>query len=153
MCKGIVKFNVLFSQSHPFLCHPMDCSPPDPSVLGILWARILEQVAISFSRGSSRPRDWTCISCIGRWVLYHRATGGAHDSMRSHIKAGYEWETLSFIHFVKTTAAALTPSASAPFAFFSKQHPRSISWCSTCSHLTATDPFSSQQILNGRGHR
>ena len=41
-----------------------------------LWnspARILEWVAISFSRGSSWPQDWThvsCISCIGRWVLY-----------------------------------------------------------------------------------
>ena len=40
-------------------------------------ARILERVAISFSRGSSRPRGWTqvsCIFCIGRWVLYHWAT-------------------------------------------------------------------------------
>ena len=38
---------------------------------------MLEWVAISFSRGSSRPRDWTCvscISCIGRWILYHWAT-------------------------------------------------------------------------------
>ena len=41
----------------------MDCSPPDSSVHGILQARILEWVAIPFSRGSSRPRDWTQISC------------------------------------------------------------------------------------------
>ena len=41
------------------LCDPMDCSPPGSSVHGILQARILEQVAISFSRGSSQPRDWT----------------------------------------------------------------------------------------------
>ena len=39
------------------LCDPMDCSPPGSSVHGILWARILEWVAISFSRRSSRPRD------------------------------------------------------------------------------------------------
>ena len=39
------------------LCHPMDCSPPDPSDHGIFQARILEWVAISFSRGSSQPRD------------------------------------------------------------------------------------------------
>ena len=45
-----------------------------PSVHGILQAIILEWVIISFSRGSSRPRDQTHISyvsCIGRWVLYH----------------------------------------------------------------------------------
>ena len=46
------------------------------SVHGIFEARILDWVAIS-SRGSSRPRNWThmsCVSCIGRWILYHWAT-------------------------------------------------------------------------------
>ena len=42
----------------------MDCSPPGSSVHGILQARILEWVAISFSRGSSRPKDRTRVSCI-----------------------------------------------------------------------------------------
>ena len=56
-------------QSCPTLCDPMDCSPPDSSVQGILQVRILEWVAISSSRGSSRPRDWTGISCVGRWIL------------------------------------------------------------------------------------
>ena len=37
-------------------------------------ARILERVAIFFSRGSSQPRDQTCVSCIVRWMLYHWAT-------------------------------------------------------------------------------
>ena len=37
-------------------------------------ARMLEWVAISFSRGYSRPRDQTCVSCIGRQILYHGAT-------------------------------------------------------------------------------
>ena len=46
------------------LCDPMDYSPPGPSLLGILQARILEWVAISSSRGSSRPRDRTHVSCI-----------------------------------------------------------------------------------------
>ena len=45
-------------------CDPMDCSPPGSSIHEILQARILEQVAISFSRGSSRPWDWTWVSCI-----------------------------------------------------------------------------------------
>ena len=48
----------------PTLCDPMDCSPPGSSVHGILWARILEWVAISFSRGYYWPRDWTCVYCI-----------------------------------------------------------------------------------------
>ena len=48
----------------------MDYSPPGSSVHGILQARILEWVAISSSRGSSRPRDWTHISCIGQRGLY-----------------------------------------------------------------------------------
>ena len=44
-------------------CHPMDYSPPGSSVHGIFQARILEWVAIPFSRGSSWPRDWTQVSC------------------------------------------------------------------------------------------
>ena len=46
------------------LCNPMDCSPPGASVHGISQARILEWVAISSSRGSSQPRDWTQVFCI-----------------------------------------------------------------------------------------
>ena len=46
------------------LFDPMDCNPPGSSVHGILQARILEWVAIPFSRGSSQPRDWTQVSCI-----------------------------------------------------------------------------------------
>ena len=49
---------VLITQSClTWLCDPMDCSPPGSSVRGILQARILEQIAIPFSRGSSQPRD------------------------------------------------------------------------------------------------
>ena len=47
------------AQSCPTLCDPADCSPPGSSVHGILQARILEWVAISFSRGSSQPRSRT----------------------------------------------------------------------------------------------
>ena len=51
--------SVLVTQSCPTLCHPMDCSWPGFSFRGILHARILVWVAISFSRRSSWPRDWT----------------------------------------------------------------------------------------------
>ena len=52
----------------------MDCSPLGSSVHGILQARILEWVAIPFSRGSSWPREGTHISYIGRQIFYHWAT-------------------------------------------------------------------------------
>ena len=54
---------VLVTQSCPTLCDPMDCSPPDSSVHGILQVRILEWVAIPFSRGSSQPGDRIWVSC------------------------------------------------------------------------------------------
>ena len=54
---------VLFAQSFPTLWHPKDCSLPSSSVHGILQARILGWVAISFCRGSFWSRDWTWVSC------------------------------------------------------------------------------------------
>ena len=54
----------LVPKSCPTLCNPMDYIPPGSSVHGVLHARILEWVAISFSRGSSWPRDWTWVSCM-----------------------------------------------------------------------------------------
>ena len=53
------------AQLCPTLCDPVDCNLLGFSVHGILQARILEWIAISFSRGSSRPRDQTRISHIG----------------------------------------------------------------------------------------
>ena len=51
-------------QSYVTLCDPMDCSLPGSSIHGIFQTRVLEWVAISFSRGSSRPRDQTQVSLI-----------------------------------------------------------------------------------------
>ena len=59
------------------LCDPVDCSPPASTVRGILQARILEWVAISFSRGSSQPRDWIQVSCIAGRVLTSALPGKA----------------------------------------------------------------------------
>ena len=81
MCNLINLYNDIFkresesevAQLCPTLCDPMDCSPPGSSIHGILQARVLEWVAISFSRGSSQPRNRTWVShIIGRrftiWV-------------------------------------------------------------------------------------
>ena len=61
------------TQSCPTICDPMDCSLPCFSEHGIFPARVLEWVAISFSRVSSQPRNWTQVShivgrCFTHWV-------------------------------------------------------------------------------------
>ena len=58
---------------------PWTVARPGSSVQGILQAQILEWVAIPFSRGSSRPRDQTWVSCIGRWNLYHPSHQGSRN--------------------------------------------------------------------------
>ena len=75
--EGTARPCTLSRESCPALCETMDCSPPGPSVYGIFQARILQWVVVSFSRGSSWPRDQTRVSCISykaRWILYHWVT-------------------------------------------------------------------------------
>ena len=61
----------------------MECNLPGSSVHGISQARILGEVAIFLSRGSSWPRDQHWVSCIGRRVLYHWFTREARHSTKS----------------------------------------------------------------------
>ena len=80
----------LVAQSCPTFCNPLDCSWPGSSVHGIFQGNN-EQVAISYSRGSSWPRDQTwvsCVSCITRWILYHSATQEAHTWLQANYKMG-----------------------------------------------------------------
>ena len=69
----LVKFLMLLLSRCPTL-QPIDCSLLGSSVHGILQAKMLERVAMPSSRGSFWPRDWTQVSCIARWILYHWAT-------------------------------------------------------------------------------
>ena len=79
--------DILFSgesevaQSCPTLCDPMDCNSPGSSVHGIFQARVLEWVAISFSRESSQPSDRTGVSCTAgrRFTIW--ATREAHCNL------------------------------------------------------------------------
>ena len=89
-------FVIVESLSRVWLCNPMDSSPLGSSVHGSFQARVLGWVAIFFSRGSSWPRDQTHISCIGRWILYHWATGEALYLTYTHRKLKYDqflWTT------------------------------------------------------------
>ena len=80
---------MLVAQSCLTLCNSMDCRLPASSVYGILKARILEKVAISFSRGSSWPRDQTQVSHIaGRfftiWATREELPGDADG--KKHVR-------------------------------------------------------------------
>ena len=66
---------VLVAQSYPTFCHHMDCSLPHSSVHGILQARILEWVAVPFSKGPSSPRDRTQVFCMQADSLPSEPTG------------------------------------------------------------------------------
>ena len=74
-----MKMKALVAQLCPILCEPMDYNIPDSSVRGILQARILEWVAISFSRESSWPREQIHISCIANGFFTTSATWEAHS--------------------------------------------------------------------------
>jgi len=92
----------------PTLCDPMDCSPPGSSVHGISQARILEWVAMSSSRGSSQPRDQTCVSCIAGRFFIDRPLGKPTPALAPLHNSQLHWP-----YFV------LTPGANKPLA----EHP------------------------------
>ena len=60
---SVLCMKVVVTQLCQTLCNPMDCSPPGTTVLGILQAKIMEWVAIPFSRGYSQPNPLQC-SCL-----------------------------------------------------------------------------------------
>ena len=77
---------VLVTQSCPTLCNTLDCSPAGSSVRGTLQARILEEGAMSSSRGSCLPRDGTVFPVApALWVLYHQRHHG-QSQLVSHSK-------------------------------------------------------------------
>ena len=82
-------------------CDPMDWSPPDSSVHGILQARILEWVAISFSRVSSRPRNWTHVSWIAGRFFTDWARREALTNLDSILKSR-DITLTTKVHLVKT---------------------------------------------------
>ena len=107
-------------------CDPLDCSPPVSSVHGISQAGILEWVAIASSRGSSWPRDWSptsCISCIGRQILYHWATREAPDLETETLEQHCAIELSVMIEMVPFGLSKSTPHAwpHAAFEFRSYQ--------------------------------
>ena len=73
----------------------MDCSPPGSSIHEVSQVRMLEWIAISTSKGSSQPRDWTWVFCISQQVLYHWATKEAQGKRITHQQIPWKkWECM-----------------------------------------------------------
>ena len=70
------------------LCDPMDCSLPASSVLGILQAENTGVSCYFLLWGSSWPRDWACVSCFGKWILYQSYLGSPIEKVMQQIKQG-----------------------------------------------------------------
>ena len=115
------------TQSCPTLCDPMDCSLPG-SIHEIFQARILECVAISFSRGSSRPRDRTRVSCIaGRrftvWATreaqlpFNSENISSYLGKNSHVLSCYRKR--GYVYYIKKVSSFTTGRLSVVCAKFS----------------------------------
>ena len=119
----------LHAQSCLTLCDPIGCSlPGSSSVHGILQARILGWVAISYFRGSSPPRDRThlfCVSCIDRWILYHWAPGDPTKSIKDVITAEWASEWVKSLSRVWLFATPWTLARQVPL---STEFPRQEYW-------------------------
>ena len=142
------------AQSCLTLCDPMDYSLPGSSVHGIFQARILEWVAISYARASSRPRDQTrdsCVSCINRRILYQGATWEAQGKVDCRPRTFHrKWKYFFFIGPGSTVCASEVPAIGLGFYPHSSQtwRPSRGVWMlrhrrSMCSLLLCTCPLAS----------
>ena len=102
------------SLTRVWLCDPMDCSPEGFSVHGIFQARVLEWVAIFFSRGSSWPRDWTQASNIaGRlftlWATFSTFHPATRDELFKQWRGSFHCliESLSIVFRIKSELCTL----------------------------------------------
>ena len=111
---------VVQSLSHAWVFGgPMDCIAhpltTSSSVQGIFQARLLEWVAISFSRGSSRPRDWTRVFCISGCILYQWATWvytGFYANSKEIYAVSAQWQLQSLNFSPKSHGLWETPPSS-----------------------------------------
>ena len=99
-----MKVKVLAAHFYDTLCQPMDCSLPGSSVQGIFQTRIMEWVAVPFSRVCSQPRDWTQVSCIvGRFftIWATREAIYIYVYIYNWITLLYTWISVNYTIFLK----------------------------------------------------
>ena len=103
----------IYPQSCLTLCNPMDYSSPGSGVHVILQERIMEWAAVSFSRESSQPRDWTWISCIAGRCFTVWATREAHYTCINLKRVKEESEKVGLkLNIQKTMIMASSPITS-----------------------------------------
>ena len=112
-----------------------------PLSLGILQARILEWVAISFSRGSFQPRDWTWVSCLASGFFTTEPPGKPHYNGRPIIMQQKQWKPLKYIWAVCGRLASLFPNR---FFLLGRIH---LGW----NHLISN--WGCHQLLPSQGQR
>ena len=117
----MIQLKYLVPKSCPTLCDPMDCNPLGSSVHGISQARILEWVAIFFSRGYSPPRDQTHISCLASRFFTTEPSGKPHDSinpsfmkLHNYKKKKKQYYLDTCLLYSRTAAAAAKSLQSCP---------------------------------------
>ena len=135
---------VKVAQSCLILCNPIDCSPPDSSVHGILQARVLEDLQGIFSSRSSQPRDWTQVSGIADRFLTLWATRTCHNlllhratfrSVWHRGEAGAPWEP------------NVSPAAGAGHSFQANLSPHYQVWVSTDPRICSGWRFCAWQAV------
>ena len=109
------KVRVLSHQSWAALCEPMDCGPPGSSVHRILQARILGWAATPFSRGPSRPRDWTWVSHrFSRQILHHLSQDLAWKALPDLALLLFASTSLHVLPLTLVKAACFSPRTTTP---------------------------------------
>ena len=101
-------------QSRPALCDPMDYSLPGFSVHGILEARILELAAMPSSRGSSRPRDQTCVSYVSCTGSEFFTTSATWEEKYIETRDSGRTELHSSLHKMRGSISVITNGITEP---------------------------------------
>ena len=104
-------------QSCLTLWDPTDCSPPGCSVHGISQARILEWVAISSSRGSSRPRDQAHISCLAVRFFTTEPRGKRVDLTLNIFTSDIQKDARKFLEVTGMSATLIVVMVSCVYAY------------------------------------
>ena len=138
----------LVTQLCPTLCNPIDYSPPGSSAHGFLQARILELVAIPFSKGSSQPRGQTQVSCIAAGFFTIWATRKAQALASTISLNPYQFSSVQFSCSVMSDSLqpngpqhASPPCPSPSPRVYSNSCP--LSWCCLPTISSSVVPFSS----------
>ena len=137
------------------LCDPTDCSPPGSSVYGIPQARILEWVAIPFSRGSSQPRDQTQVSCISGRFFTIWASREALEGFVPRIAELKEFKCCPpRVHLLTTQKPVIREaSVNRKESYFNQESQQAAEIGDSCLEITSEESAQPWQVSKGKFER